>query len=551
MSIFVEKPAPGENAVLNWQKALNEALASGCHEICFHPGKYDFYPENCAEKFLYFSNNDKGNKRIALYLEGLENFTIRGENTELFFHGRISPLVAEKCRRLCVSGFAIDFEETFVSEAETHHVEGDTTYLVWKSRHCFSNGRLSFCADAWDNLSGKLFFRPFDLQKGELTWDADVTVIENKDLKEKEGLIGVPGVLPPGGWLIKHEERLCPGLVFSECSQVEVTDITIHHAAGMGLLGQFCEDVLLDGIRVIPRGRRVSASDDALHLVECRGNLFVRNCRCAGTLDDSLNVHGIYRPSFSHEKKKCIILGTGHFQQAGLPAAYPGDTVEFVHSATGFAYGKRTVKKVEVLDENKTLLELATPCPAKWQEGDCLRVTAPGEARLTVQDCHFTTLRGRGVLGSGLSFLEIKNCFFHTTGAAIFIAGGCTAWYETGPVENILIENNHFENCCYQRLSSTQETVSVYPDIHEIKKNFYYHGTIQIRNNRFISQKRPQIAVFSAEEVIIRNNDMKINDLYPFDPPEKKIYSFAKKDSPCTIFQQVKNVISEDNIGFY
>ena len=106
MSIFVEKPAPGENAVLNWQKALNEALASGCHEICFHPGKYDFYPENCAEKFLYFSNNDKGNKRIALYLEGLENFTIRGENTELFFSrqdlsaggGKVPPSLCQRVR---------------------------------------------------------------------------------------------------------------------------------------------------------------------------------------------------------------------------------------------------------------------------------------------------------------------------------------------------------------------------------------------------------------------------------------------------------------------
>ena len=93
--IYVELPAPGENAVFNWQKALKQAIDSGATEICFHSGKYEFFPAGCTEKFLYFSNNDKGVKTIALHLDGLKNMTIRGKNTELFFHGRISPVAAE------------------------------------------------------------------------------------------------------------------------------------------------------------------------------------------------------------------------------------------------------------------------------------------------------------------------------------------------------------------------------------------------------------------------------------------------------------------------
>ena len=42
-------------------------------------------------------------------------------------------------------------------------------------------------------------------------------------------------------------------------------------------------------------------------------------------------------------------------------------------------------------------------------------------------------------------------------------------------------------------------------------------------------------------------NTFEFNGLYPFDPPEQKIFSFAQKDSPCKIFKHVKNVISEDN----
>ena len=549
--IYVELPAPGENAVLNWQKALKQAIEYGADEICFHPGKYEFFPEDCTEKFLYFSNNDKGIKTVALHLDGLKNMTIRGKNTELFFHGRISPVVAENCNNLQLEGFTIDFEDSFVSDGCITDSGNGVSYLKIQGKHSFSDGKIHFCGDKFDNLSGELHIRPYLPRKGEMPWDANVTVVKNKDLQFKDGLVSIPCELPAGNVLIKHEERLCPGIVLSDCSKITVRDVVIHHAAGMGLLAQFCSDVTFDQVKVIPRGRSVSASDDAMHMVECRGNLRVSNCECAGTLDDSLNVHGIYRPTSAGKDKRHILLGTGHFQQAGFPGARPGDTLEFVKSATGFAYAVIPVISVEQLDENQTLIELAEPLPRQWTPGDCVRVLAPGQAVLEVENCTFSTLRGRGVLASGLESLIVRNCTFHTTGAAVFIAGGCTAWYETGPVRYAIIENNCFDNCCYQRFSSTRETVSVYPDISRCRRNFYYHGEIIVRNNVFISQKRPQIAVFSAEEVCIDGNSFEYNNAYPFDPPPQKVYSFAKKSSGCTIFKQVKNVITDNNTGIY
>ena len=551
MRIYVELPAAGENAVYNWQKALKQAVDSGADEICFHPGKYEFFPAGCTEKFLYFSNNDKGIKTIALHLEGLKNITVRGKNTELFFHGRISPVAAENCENIHLEGFSVDFEDSFVSDGCITKAENGGTLLQILGKHSFSEGRVLFCGDKFDNLSGELHLRPYLPEKGEMPWDANVTVVKNRDLQYKDGCVILPCDLPAGNVLIKHEDRLCPGIVLSDCSTVSIGNITIRHAAGMGLLAQFCSDVTFDHVKVVPHGRSVSASDDAMHMVECRGKLRVSFCECAGTLDDSLNVHGIYRPTSKADDRRHIILGTGHFQQAGFPGARPGDVLEFVKSATGFAYAEVPVIGVEQLDENQTLVELQEPLPRKWTPGDCVRVLAPGQAVLEVENCRFTTLRGRGVLASGLENLIVRGCIFRTTGAAVFIAGGCTAWYETGPVRSAVIENNRFENCCYQRFSSTREIISVYPDISRCRSGFYYHGKITVRNNVFISQKRPQIAVFSAEEVQIKDNSFEFNALYPFDPPAQKVYSFAKKSSPCTIFKQVKDVIQENNTGVY
>lgn len=552
MQIFVELPPPGINAVENWKKALKQAIETNADEICFHPGKYEFFPEGCTEKFFYFSNNDGGIKTIALYLNGLKNLTVKGNGTLLFFHGRISPLIAENCENLRISGLTVDFEESFVSEASVTRRENGINWIKIHGKHRFADGKIRFCEDQYDNLSGKLFIRPYDPQTGEMPWDTDVTVAGNSNLTEQNGEIGIPCSFPGDHVLIKHEERLCPGIVLSDCRNTAVENTIIHHAAGMGLLAQFCTDVTFDGVKVIPNGERnISASDDAMHMVECRGKLLVSNCVCSGTLDDSLNVHGIYRPIESIDSCDRLFVGTGHFQQAGFPGAKTGDTLEFVHSDTGYAYAEVPVKNATLLDKDYTCIELDGEFPKAWTPGDCVRVLEPGQAVLEVKNCHFTTLRGRGVLASGLESVIIQNCYFHTTGAAVFIAGGCKTWFETGPVQSALIENNVFENCCYQRFSSTRETVSVYPDIDRCPDNFYYHGTIRICKNRFISQKRPQIAVFSAEEVRISGNLFEFNELYPFDPPEQKIFSFAKKDSPCKIFKHVKNVICENDGASY
>ena len=93
----------GDNA----SSALVPAIRMAAEEdkiLYFPPGEYHFYPEGCAARYCYFSNNDEGVKTIAMLLDGLVDFTVRGENAMLIFHGRISPLCAFNCRNLTVEG---------------------------------------------------------------------------------------------------------------------------------------------------------------------------------------------------------------------------------------------------------------------------------------------------------------------------------------------------------------------------------------------------------------------------------------------------------------
>ena len=552
MTFTVEKTAPGENAAPAWARALALAAAQKRPRVRFLPGRYDFYPEHCKRLYRYFSNNDCGMKTVALHLADLDDIEIAGEDTLLFFHGRISPLLAENCSRLRIAGIAVDFEESFVSDARVVRRKNGFSYVKLNGGYRLDGDRLRFAEDEYDNRSGVLQIRPFDPATGEMPHDADCTNVPNRGLREEDGFVVLPGEFDAPALTIKHEDRLCPGIVLADCSEVTVENVTIRHAAGMGVLAQFCRDVTLEKVRVEPAGDRVvSSSDDALHLVECRGRIFVRNCRAAGMLDDALNVHGIYRPvTIPESGGKFLYLETGHFQQAGLPGARAGDTLEFVKPASGRPCGTVEVAAAKAVTPERTQVFFSGPLPPALRSGDGARVLAPGLARLEVTGCDFAPLRGRGVLASGVESVRVSGCRFHTSGAAVFIAGGCRRWFETGPVRHAVVEGNLFDNCCYLRHSSTCETVSVYPDLEELEPDFHYHGLIEVKNNRFISQKRPQIAVRSAERAEISGNTLEISDRYPVSPPDPGIFSFAGPDSSSVIFEHVGTVEVRGNTGF-
>ena len=553
MTFTVEKPAPGGNAVPAWNRALARAAAQKSPRIRFLPGRYDFYPEHCARLYRYLSNNDCGVKTIALHLAGLEDIEIAGEDTLLFFHGRVSPVIAENCSRLRISGIAVDFEESFVSDAEVVRTENGFSHVKLNGRYRLDGGRLRFVEDEYDNRSGVLQLRPFDPAAGEMPHEADCTNVPNRGIRQEDGLVLLPALCDAPALTIKHEDRLSPGIVLSECSDVTVENVTIRHAGGMGLLAQFCRDVTLEKVHVVPAANRVvSSSDDALHFVECRGRVSVRNCRAAGMLDDALNVHGIYRPvTIPDSHENFLWLETGHFQQAGLPGARPGDTLQFVKPASGRPCGTLEVLRSEEVTPERTQIFFAGDLPRELRSGDGARVLEPGLARLEVSGCDFAPLRGRGILASGLDKVHIADCRFHTSGAAVFIAGGCRRWYETGPVRHAVVENNLFDNCCYLRHSSTRETVSVCPDLDELEPDFHYHGLVEVKNNRFVSQRRPQVAVLSAERLEVSGNTLEINDKYPVSPPDPGIFSFAEPDSRSIIFKHVGAVEIRDNDGFF
>ena len=555
MSCFTEFLQEGVSASAALQNAIASAISTD-RKLHFPKGEYHFTAEGCRQKYCYFSNNDEGVKTIAMLLEDLENFTITGDDALLIFHGRISPLCAFNCRNLKISGFQVDFTDSFVSDADLIRRENNTAWFKFYGKHQVKDGRIIFTEDFYDNLSGMLPFTRFDAEKNELkSGDRPVVItVPNRGILYKDGLVGVEDRFENAGtqaFAVKHELRLCPGIVLDNCTDALLKNITLYHAAGMGFLIQNSENCTVDSCTVKPRNRRVSVSDDALHITDCRGKLKIVNCHLDGTLDDSINVHGVFRKLKKRiPGGKMYYLEAGHYQQQGVFNVRPGDHLELRNRETAIPYAKLKLTGVTPVNKAFVILDFdEKELPAEFTEGD------PGwiletQADLEVLNTFCKSLNGRGVLASGLKNVRIAGCHFHTFGAGVFVSGDFSFWYESGPVENMVIEDNFFDNCCYFNWGATHEPLAVFPELRQLAENFCYHNSITVRNNRFKGSKQPQISMMSVKKASVYGNSFELDNTYPFIFDERPGYHFTDENSPMISFCHCDNIEEYDNINF-
>ena len=538
--------------IINHSFAQTVAEASGQDKMLFFPpGEYHIHPGACTKRYCYFSNNDEGAKDIAILLEDLDGFTVSGYGATLIFHGRISPLCAIRCRNLKVEGLSIDFEDSFVSDADLVRREDGIAWFRFAGKHQVRDGKMVFTDDFYNNLGGFLQFFPYSRELREIPFDARSVLIANQNVLWHDGLIGFMdcfGESKSDAFIVKHELRLCPGLVFDGCENLRLKDVTVHHAAGMGFLIQNSENCEIDGAVVEPRGRRASVSDDALHIADCRGAILVKNCRFSGNLDDTINIHGVFRKLKSRiPGGKMYYLEAGHYQQQGVFNVKAGDVLELRNRQTGEPYNRIEVKSIQPINKAMIKVDLdESELSERFIQGDPALVLGT-MADLTILNTHCSPLNGRGILASGLKNLLISGCTIHSAHAGVFISGDHGFWYESGPVEKAVIENNTFDNCDYSLYGPTQEPLAVFPELDKLAEDFYYHDSITVRNNRFRAARRTLISVMSTREVNVSDNEWELDERYPFVPRQEAGYHFTTADSPTVAILHCRKVISSSN----
>lgn len=516
------------------RKAIDACRKQQATRLVFPRGTYDFYPDFAVDKHYFISNNDAGLKRIAFLVEGLQGLTIDGQSSSFRFHGFVNPFVLDDAERITLTDFSIDFARPFHSEAIIAGPADDGLDVVVKEGFPYEvhRGTLLF-TDAEEQegpmtsvttgaVFGSSHILEYDTSKRETAYMVrdyyfrGITGYPAKQLADGKVRIQVPGLTgTPGNTLVfGPNHRLCPGVVATDCRDVTLRGVTIHHAGGMGVLAQRTHNVTIDRCRVTPSpGRIVSTTADATHFVNCTGKLVLSDSLFENQKDDATNIHGVYVQVVERSGDKGIVVRLRHRQQHGFDFLQEGSAVEFVRGKSMSTYDTGEVARVERLNRELTLVTMKDGLPEGLRLGDTV-AELRDYPEVVIRNNVIRNNRARGMLLNCRGPVVVEGNYFHTPGAAILFEGDAFHWFEQGGVRDCVIRDNVFDNCLFGVWGKA--IIDVKAGIREDKETSRYNKNIRVSNNEFrVFGSTPLLHAYCVDGLTWEQNTVETTQAYP------------------------------------
>lgn len=486
-----------------------------CPKGCYH-----FYPEEAIRKPYYISNttseeeNPDVTKTIGILLKGLHNLTFEGNGSLFIFHGKQTMFLLDGCKNVEIRNLHTDYARPTVTEMEI--TESGTHYFDVQihpdSRYEIRDGTLVWIGEGWSFSEGPM--QTYD-PLSNTTWRVDNwseladSVEELEPMKLRLHFDHQPEVVP--GQVLQSRDGIRDqvGVFIVESSNITFSDVGLHFLHGLGVVGQFSDNLTFQRMDISPRletGRTVTGFADFIHMSSCRGEITVADSRFAGSHDDVVNVHGTNLRIVEQLSANRVKVRFMHPQTYGFMAFHPGDEIEFVRSGSLITYATNEVIEVTRLNPRELILTLAQPIPEGIGSHDVIEnVTWTPEVEIV--NNHLARVPTRGILVTTRRKVEIKgNVFDRMQMSAILVALDAESWYESGKVEDVTIADNHFIECG----GIEHPVIFISPENTEVDESTPVHQGIVIKNNRFetgetlvLSAKSTRGLVFSANEIVM------------------------------------------------
>ena len=472
--------------------------------INFTPGTYHFYPDAGFDEYCFISNNDEGLKRAVFLLKDLRNIEVDGHGSKFIFHGFVNPFVITGAENIRFRNFSVDCARPFHSEGiiTALHDDGLEINIPEEFPYTVKNHILIFTGDAQadkneplttvtrDKIYGYDHILEFDTGRRETAYMAHDYFLANSPLvaedlggrnvriylKDLTGSVGNTLVFGP-------DHRKYPAFTATDSRDVAFSNVTIHHAGGMGIIGQRVRNVTVDHCRVVPSGNRIlSTTADATHFTNCTGKIVLSNNVFMNQMDDATNIHGIYVRIRDMEPEGKAIVELCHPQQYGFDFIKEGMDLELVKGKSLISAGTAKVSGVKRLNKNFTEVTFTSPLPSGIKPGDAL-CEVREYPYIHIHDNYIGKNRARGMLLNCRGTTVVERNTFHSPGAAILFEGDACFWFEQGGVNDCTIRDNTFDECLFGVWGKA--VIDVAAGIHEDADISRYNRNIRIYNNRF------------------------------------------------------------------
>lgn len=516
------KPNTYENCVEGVQKAIDVCKNRGAKVLSFEKGRYDIWPENAIRKEYFVSNTSTEQecpskvKTIGLLFDGLKDLEIAGNDALLMYHGKMIMMAFDQCKGIKVHSLTTDFERPTASEIEYIKVgtEGVDVRFHRDSRYDIRDGKISLIGEGWrSNINHCI---EWDKDTHFFTYSGGWNTLAGSTAKEiSPGIVhfDTPSTFQPkeGNILtVRDIIRDQVGIFINETENVELKDIHISYMHGLGIVSQYSTDITMNHVNCIPneeRGRILASSADFMHFSGCKGQIKINNCRFEGAHDDPINIHATNLRVIAKIDDKTLKLRFMHGQSYGFTAFHKGDEVAFIKASQMLRMDNiYTVDHVKKLSEREMLISFTQPIPKDLEIGhDCLEnMTYTPEVE--IRNNYFTRTSTRGLLVTTPRKVVIENNVFEKTGmSAILIESDAEGWFESGPVNDVLIQNNTFIDCAYQG-DPGNAIIALNPSNSVVNPNQSVHRNIRIINNTFKTFDYPVLYAKSTQGILFQGN---------------------------------------------
>lgn len=517
------RPYSYENQTGRMQSVIDDCKKLKTKVLVFEAGRYDFWPEGAMRKEYFITNTSTEQecpskvKTIGLFLEDMEGLTIEGNGATLMFHGKMTMVAMAHCRQMKLKDLHIDAERPGGSEMTYTRVDGQGVEVTFHrdSRYEIADGKIHLYGEGW--RCNKPHCIEYDPQDEHFFYSQGwnkLAVSEAKEVAPGVVRFATPADFQPkvGNTLtVRDIIRDQVGMFIYESQDVVMEQVGMHYMHGLGIVSQYSRNLTMDRVECTPRpgsGRILASSADFMHFSGCSGKISILGCRYAGAQDDPINVHGTNLRAIRQINERTLELRFMHGQSYGFNAYFEKDTVAFVKASTMERFASATVKSVKRTSERTLEVEFDRVVPKGVELGhDCVE-NMSCTPEVEIRHCYFTRTSTRGTLVTTPRKVVIADNTYYKTGmSAILIEGDAEGWYESGPVRDVLIENNTFIDCAYNG-GPGNAVIALHPSNTVVNADHPVHRNVRIIGNKFQTWGNPVVYAKSTEGLVFKENEV-------------------------------------------
>lgn len=246
-----------------------------------------------------------------------------------------------------------------------------------------------------------------------------------------------------------HTFHARPAILIEQAKNIRLINVTIHSQPGMGIVGNRSEDIVIEGLSVVPSpGHFWSSNTDATHFTAMKGLLRFYRCHFSHHGDDATNVHGYYQAVIGKAGENT------YFTQEKTPDGTHAQTLDYPDIGDIVEVSRFT--SMEVVDR-LTVVD-CLPLPDKWMCRVTFDRPLPENTdgliladvtrlpRVEFIECEVAHHFARSVLLKNRDAL-VEGCTFLRAQGPAIVAAAEAYWYEGVCPANIIVRHNRMENC--------------------------------------------------------------------------------------------------------